>query len=233
MPDEALLTLSQIAVQLGLPESTTRYYRDAFLDLVPQVGTGRRRRYPPEAVEVLRAIATAYAAGHTHAEVRAHLDPGDVPVTALVPASHHPVRRSGERASHLDLVAAVLERDKGQREVLWQMAEGLARMTAILDGQNRVLAALADRVGTNGARAAGPAPDVAGPATPTVADEVATAADDAARLKQELEAERSLVERLRDARLQLERRAAEAEAALAEQRSGPRRGLVRRLLGDG
>ena len=233
MSDEALLTLSQIAVQLRLPESTTRYYRDAFPDLVPQVGTGRRRRYPPEAVDVLRSIAMAYAAGHTHAAVRAQLDHGDAPVTALVPANHHPARRSGERATSLDVLAAILERDKGQREVLWQMAEGLARMTEILDGQNRVLAALADRVGTNGGRAAAPTPDAAGAAASTVAEEVATAAEDAAKLKAELDAERSLVERLRDARLQLERRAAEAEAALAEQRGRPRRGIVRRLLGDG
>jgi DNA-binding transcriptional MerR regulator len=232
MPDEALLTLSQIAQRLGLPESTTRYYRDAFLDHVPQVGTGRRRRYPLEAVEVLRTIAAAYATGHTHAEVRAQLDPRDVPVTALVPSSHHPVRRSGERAAHLDLLAAIIERDKGQRDVLWQMAEGLARMTEILDGQNRVLTALADRIGENGGRQPAPTAEGADPAPASLAADVTSAADDAARLKAELVEERSLVERLRDARLQLERRAAEAEAALAEQRARPRRGFVRRILGD-
>ena len=224
MPDEALLTLSQIALQLSLPESTTRYYRDAFLDHVPHAGTGRRRRYPPEAVEVLRTIATAYAAGQTHAEVRAQLDHKDLPVAALVTTSHHLARRSGERAAHLDLLAALLERERGQHDVLWQVAEGLARMTEILEGQNRVLTALADRIGANGAHPE-PAPGEATSAPSAVAD-------DAARLKAELDAERSLVERLREARLQLERRAAEAEAALAEQRSRPRRGLVRRILGD-
>ena len=38
MPDEPLLTLRELAAQLDLPESTVRYYRDAFLDFVPDHG---------------------------------------------------------------------------------------------------------------------------------------------------------------------------------------------------
>lgn len=52
-----LLTISDIAKRLGLPESTVRYYRDRFPEYVPSVGDGRRRRYRPEAVDVLRFIA--------------------------------------------------------------------------------------------------------------------------------------------------------------------------------
>jgi DNA-binding transcriptional MerR regulator len=65
MSDEPLLTLRQVADELGVPESTVRYYRDAFLDHIPSVGTGRRRRYPPPAVAVLRSIAEGYAAGRS------------------------------------------------------------------------------------------------------------------------------------------------------------------------
>lgn len=45
----ALHTLREIARTLGLPESTVRYYRDAFSSYVPTVGRGWRRRYPPAA----------------------------------------------------------------------------------------------------------------------------------------------------------------------------------------
>ena len=41
MSDEPLLTLKQVAEQLDLPESTARYYRDAFPDHIPSIGTGR------------------------------------------------------------------------------------------------------------------------------------------------------------------------------------------------
>jgi hypothetical protein len=49
------------------------------------------------------------------------------------------------------------------------------------------------------------------------------------QLRDELEAERQLVERLREAKLQLEHRAADAEAALEEKRA-KRPSLVQRLL---
>ena len=52
-----LLTLSEIADQLDLPESTARYYKKKFKEFIPAVGEGRQMRYKPEAVEVLRMIA--------------------------------------------------------------------------------------------------------------------------------------------------------------------------------
>ena len=51
----------EIARELGLPESTVRYYRDAFAGYLPAVGTGRRRRYPLEAIPLLRVVADGYA----------------------------------------------------------------------------------------------------------------------------------------------------------------------------
>lgn len=50
------------------------------------------------------------------------------------------------------------------------------------------------------------------------------------RLRQELEAERALVERLREAKLKLEQRTADAEGALAEQRGRRRGSVIGRLL---
>jgi hypothetical protein len=55
---------------------------------------------------------------------------------------------------------------------------------------------------------------------------------DMERLRQELEAERGLVERLRESRLKLEHRAADAEAALEHGR-GKRSSLISRFLRRG
>ena len=74
MPDEPLLTLRQVADKLDLPESTVRYYRDAFLDHIPSIGTGRRRRYPPAAVAVLRSVAEGYANGRSRDAILGTLD---------------------------------------------------------------------------------------------------------------------------------------------------------------
>lgn len=64
-----LLTLRDIAEQLGLPESTVRYYRDRFSAFVPTVGRGRQRRYREEAVEVLRTVAEGFRSQKSAEEV--------------------------------------------------------------------------------------------------------------------------------------------------------------------
>jgi DNA-binding transcriptional MerR regulator len=235
MPDTPLLTLKQIADALTLPESTARYYRDAFPDLVPCVGTGRRRRYPKEAVAVLRSIADAYAAGRTRREIAALLGAGE-------PRAGGRTRRDRDAAgrgevSNLDLLAALLDGEREQRDALWQMAGEIVRLTEVLDGQDRVLAAIADRAGVpleprptlgRGARAAlgAGAPDAAPRAEPPDAPDAGPTSE-VERLRQALEAERTLVERLRQARLELERRAADAEADLEERR---RSSLLRRIF---
>ena len=52
-----LLTIAELARNLDLPESTTRYYCNRFAEHLPSVGEGRRRRFKPEALDVLRTIA--------------------------------------------------------------------------------------------------------------------------------------------------------------------------------
>lgn len=51
-----VLTLKDLAIQLDLPESTLRKYRDAFPQYIPTVGSGRDRRYRPEASDVFEMI---------------------------------------------------------------------------------------------------------------------------------------------------------------------------------
>lgn len=52
-----LLTIAEIARRLNIPESTVRYYRDRFEKYIPDIGSGRSRRYQEDALEVFRFIA--------------------------------------------------------------------------------------------------------------------------------------------------------------------------------
>lgn len=52
-----LLSIKDISQELGIPQSTLRYYRDLFMDYLPAVGEGKKKRFYPEAVEVFQAIA--------------------------------------------------------------------------------------------------------------------------------------------------------------------------------
>jgi DNA-binding transcriptional MerR regulator len=63
-------TLKEVAQSLGLPESTLRLYRDEFDELIPTVGSGRRRRYPAEGADVLRRIAQWRRDGRAAGEIR-------------------------------------------------------------------------------------------------------------------------------------------------------------------
>jgi DNA-binding transcriptional MerR regulator len=269
MSDETLLTLRQLAAQLDLPESTVRYYRDAFLDQIPSVGTGRRRRYPQQAVEVLRSIARSYAAGRSKREIVTSMQqPGSHPAAVAVPSAKATTTRALEEVTNLDLLAAILDGEREQRDALWQMAKEIVRLTDVLEGQDKVLNEIADQAGVKvaGRLSAGAAPALSAglsaadagsaptaieppPATatwvsataPQTAPEPAAPAPEPAasaaprsaahhdmdRLREELESERALVERLRESKLQLEHRAADAEAELQERR---RSSVIRRIF---
>jgi DNA-binding transcriptional MerR regulator len=266
MPDEPLLTVRELADQLSLPESTVRYYRDAFLDHVPAVGTGRRRRYPPAALAVLRSVAEGYAAGLTRAAILRRLDGGDAHPTARQARPGRSRYDAGieEEITNLDLLAAIVDGEREQREALWQMAREVVRLTQVLETQESSLVAIGARAGLAlgaGEIPALPAPDRASAEPPAAAprpgharwpwptdlaparatapaehDDARVAAHPAdpselERLRQELEAERLLVERLREARLRLEQRAVEAEGAAGQRRAGWRNSVLGRLLG--
>lgn len=54
--EHALLTIAEIAKRFSLPESTARYYCKRFLDFLPHIGEGKRRRYRGNALEVFTVI---------------------------------------------------------------------------------------------------------------------------------------------------------------------------------
>lgn len=53
---EATLTLKDISETLGIAYPTVARYATKFPDRIPHEGEGRRRRFPPEAIEVVRQI---------------------------------------------------------------------------------------------------------------------------------------------------------------------------------
>lgn len=67
--EQTLLTISQIAKELQIPESTARYYRDRFINYIPFVGKGRGKKYRPETVEILRFIAEGFNRNLTAMEI--------------------------------------------------------------------------------------------------------------------------------------------------------------------
>lgn len=67
------LTIADIAKRLEVPESTIRSWRDRYAAFIPTVGSGRKRRYEPGALEVFAKIAALSTNYSTTAEVAEHL----------------------------------------------------------------------------------------------------------------------------------------------------------------
>jgi DNA-binding transcriptional MerR regulator len=247
MSEQILYGLCELARELNLPESTTRYYRDVFAPYVPSVGMGRKRRYPVDALTTLRFIANAFAAGKTRDEIRVALNNGSAP-----PRDTHeetePQFSSTPLASKQDRVmASIIEGDREQRELMWQMIRELSRFGDAIERQHYILSELVEHVfhdADRQLRAAcseheiEPVVDAEivmegeGKATERKLDESRPSHDDVEALRRALETERDLVNRLRQSKLELERRAAAAEAEL-EHTQEQEPGLLRRLFERG
>lgn len=242
MTDEPLLTLRAIASELGLPESTVRYYRDRYAAFLPSVGRGRRRRYPPETLQLLRLIADQYAENRSRPAIEATLvqATGTTPVTPVSVAAPAGVTTfvPGPADDTRQLLATVLDGERERREVMWQMARELVRLGEAVERQHAVLADIALRVERQATRA------LPASVPPTAGDgdgigmqdtaPVTSAPPDAEvqTLRDQLSRERDLVERLRRSKLEIERRAAEAEEALIQLRGrgGGRSNVIDRVL---
>ncbi len=69
-----MYTIKAMAQEIGVGESTVRFWRDRHKDFIPHTGKGRKRRYPEEALETLRFIAECSAEGKSAAEVEEALN---------------------------------------------------------------------------------------------------------------------------------------------------------------
>lgn len=173
MTDQPLYTLRDIARELQLPESTVRYYRDAFSHHLPTVGTGRRRRYPQDAVASLRLIAMWYAEGRSREEIEHELA-GHPTAEIHTPRPRIPYRDAERPTGGLgpnDVLQTVLEGERERRHAMWQMAREIVRLSEMLDRQQTVLDDISDRLTVLSERAlpsgaAAPAPTREPPAAP-------------------------------------------------------------------
>jgi hypothetical protein len=214
-----LLTLRAIAHALRLPESTVRYYRDAFAEFLPTEGRGRRRRHPGGVLPLFELIAEGFTANWSRDDIRAALterrDGAPVPSPLPAPAGGPAVvlRRSAEPAD--EVLALVLEGERDRREALWHMAREIVRLGEAVERQHAVLSEIARQL------------ERRTPPRLPAADLAPEAPDELDALRTELARERELVERLRRSKLEIERRAAEAEAALSDTRDGG----LRRMFG--
>lgn len=238
MTDSRLYTIRDVARELGLPESTVRYYRNAFAAFLPSVGTGRRRRYPAEAIPLLRLVAEGYAQNRPRIEIEQALGEAGASQAASRPAVPVPARGFGGDGRD-ELLATILDGERERREAMWQVARELVRLGDAIERQQALLAKLAEtaisrslapaeagEAAGDGGVAAAAAAMAAPAASPAFAAQI-----ELDRLRQELARERELVERLRRSKLDIERRAAEAEARLGEGGVAPgRRGFLGKLL---
>ena len=62
-------TIADISRELGIAESTLRYWRDRYSDFIPVEGSGRKKRYKEEALSVFSKIAELTAESKTAEEV--------------------------------------------------------------------------------------------------------------------------------------------------------------------
>lgn len=245
MSEPTLYGLCELARELGLPESTTRYYRDVFATHVPSVGFGRKRRYPEETLSVLRFIAEAFSTGRTREEIERALSDGAAPDpqdTAAVPQPFSLPQRPADLESRTHTGVSA---DREQRELMWQMIHELSRFGDAIERQHNILTEIVEHVFRGADRRLPAANDgdelesvvdaeivteLAEPETrPHLDDSLPAGREDVEELRKALEAERDLVSRLRQSKLDLERRAAAAEAKL-EQTHEQAPSLLRRLL---
>jgi DNA-binding transcriptional MerR regulator len=244
MNDTTLYGLCELARELNLPESTTRYYRDVFSPYVPSVGSGRRRRYPEKALTVLRFIADAFAVGRTRDEIREALTNGGAqqnPTVEGTEPAHEPFTAS-KRSDQV--TASLIEGEREQRELMWQMIRELSRFGDAIERQHHILSELVDHVFHNADRQLPSVSSESSIENVVDADVVLDSEDDVEEisdnvspvsqpdveaLRKALETERDLVNKLRQSKLELERRAASAESEL-ENKHEQEPGLLRRLF---
>ena len=236
--DSQTYTLRDIAREVNLPESTIRYYRDAFAAYIPTVGLGRRRRYAPEALDIFRMIVDGFAQSLSREDIEARLQevlpqvsttPVPAAPTALRLHRHTPVQNQPTE----QLIATIMDGERERRDVMWQLAREIVRMGEVLERQQMALVQITQHLdwGANRMLPAGqdglPVP-YTGPAPPVPNE--SSLANELHALREELQRERELVERLRRSKLEIERRATAAEAELEHRGETPDMGALRTFL---
>jgi len=109
------ISLREIARRLDIPPSTVVYYKDRFQRFIPHVGgPGRRKTYPPEALELFREIRAMYENNWTAEQIEEHL---------------------AARAGGMGHAVAEPVADMDSPELMRSLTSVLDRMSALLDDQ--------------------------------------------------------------------------------------------------
>lgn len=138
-PDSnALLTIAELATRFSLPESTARYYCKRFLDYLPHVGEGKRRRYRSGAVAVFAVILDEMKKNKNAMAVEAVLSssfPKNIDVVSIKPQAQ-------QQSSNIATQAAV------------PVQTGLdpGRFLALMEQQANAMASIASALGSINAR---------------------------------------------------------------------------------
>lgn len=112
-----------------------------------------------------------------------------------------------------DLYTTLMEGERERREVMWQMVHEIVRLGEAIDRQHAILGGIVDQLVERTDHAL-PAARPAATTADRGAERAAPLTPALETLQDELARERELVERLRRSKLDLERRAAEAETLL-------------------
>ncbi len=124
--DQTLLTIAELARNLDLPESTTRYYCNRFAEHLPSVGEGRKRRYQPEALDKLRTIAETMRRNKNAFAVDLMLrDKADgIPAAPVAPVSPVTMVPMSDGAAHL--AGQMLSLMENQTRALRDIAQAIS-----------------------------------------------------------------------------------------------------------
>jgi len=118
-------SLKEIAEIVHIPASTASYYRDRHKHFLPYTGSGRRKRYKPEALKAFRLIVEKANAGCSTAEIQEALKQAG-PINAEIEDSNSTVQQ---------------QQQPGQIQVV-NLLEKLVDQKSLLEFQNNRIESL-------------------------------------------------------------------------------------------
>ncbi|OGR34338.1 MAG: hypothetical protein A2051_01055 [Desulfovibrionales bacterium GWA2_65_9] len=219
-----LLSVAEIARRLGVPESTVHYWKNRFAQHLPSQGSGRQKRFRPEAVDVFRVIAEMFSLGHSTQDVMETLgkrfpltasldnDPnaaGPFNGTGASFSSQHDTQdqQSPALADTALRMAAVMGQEMGQ-QIARSIAEGLRQMGSLapaLNGQDLTALPALPALDTEQLDAIKSAVDQSCTRLDAQSGEVARMAEENAELKTKLTVLETELVRLRKDRREMEK----------------------------
>lgn len=213
-----LLSVAEIARKLGVPESTVHYWKNRFAQHLPSQGSGRQKRFRPEAVDVFRVIAEMFSLGHSTQDVMETLgkrfaltasmdsDPFAAGTDAPFSTRENADANAPALADTALRMAAVMGKEMGA-EIARSIAEGLRRIGGQpqLEGQDLDALPALPALHAEQLDAIKSAVDMSSSRLDAQSGEVARMAEENAELKSKLSVLETELVRLRKDRREMEK----------------------------